>query len=65
VLAFSDGGSESVGESRSRVALYRTGLPKPVLQWKGDLGLSVVRWTWAGLAHFTPVADRLRRRLGR
>jgi hypothetical protein len=31
---FSDGGSESVGESRSRVALDRAGLPPPVLQWK-------------------------------
>jgi hypothetical protein len=30
-----------------------------------DQGLSVVRWTWADLAHFTPVADRLRRRLDR
>jgi hypothetical protein len=27
-----------------------------------DQGLSVVRWTWADLAHFTPVADRLHRR---
>jgi hypothetical protein len=116
-IAFSDGGSESVGESRSRVALDRAGLPKPVLQWKvtdrdgeligyadfgwpqlrtvgefdgqvkygrllrpgqqpgdavfaeklredrlRDQGLSVVRWTWADLGHFTPVADRLRRR---
>jgi hypothetical protein len=119
-IEFSDGGSESVGESRSRVALDRAGLPKPVLQWKvtdrdgeligytdfgwpqlrtvgefdgqvkygrllrpgqqpgdavfaeklredrlRDQGLSVVRWTWADLAHFGPVADRIRRRLGR
>jgi hypothetical protein len=34
VLAFSDGLSESVGESRSRVAIWRAGLPTPVLQWE-------------------------------
>jgi hypothetical protein len=32
-LAFADGGSGSVGESRSRVALARAGLPAPTLQW--------------------------------
>lgn len=32
VLAFADGLSESVGESRSRVALHRLGLPIPDLQ---------------------------------
>jgi hypothetical protein len=28
-----------------------------------DQGLHVVRWTWADLADFTPVATRLRHRL--
>lgn len=32
VAAFADGRSESVGESRSRVAVHRAGLPAPVLQ---------------------------------
>ena len=32
VIAFADGGSESVGESRSRVMLHREGLPRPELQ---------------------------------
>jgi hypothetical protein len=115
VLAFADSRVESVGESRSRVALIRAGLPEPVPQlpvhdgrgvlvgrvdfgWPelrtvgefdgrakyGRLlrpgqdpadavyaeklredrlraqGLAVVRWTWADLDHFAPVADRLR-----
>jgi hypothetical protein len=34
VLAFADGRSESAGESRSRVAMYRCGLPAPVPQWE-------------------------------
>jgi predicted transcriptional regulator of viral defense system len=33
-IAFSDGLSESVGESRSRVAIAAAGLPPPVLQWE-------------------------------
>ncbi len=33
-LGFADGRSESVGESRSRVALQNAGLPAPVLQWE-------------------------------
>ncbi len=33
VLAFADGDSESVGESRSRVLLHRLGLPAPALQF--------------------------------
>ncbi|WP_433558065.1 hypothetical protein ACQPWY_05085 [Pseudonocardia xinjiangensis] len=33
-LAFADARSESVGESRSRVALAGAGLPAPVLQWE-------------------------------
>lgn len=32
VVAFADGRSESVGESRSRVAMHRAGLPAPQLQ---------------------------------
>jgi hypothetical protein len=120
VIAFADGRSANVGESRSRVALQRAGLPAPVLQWAvvdrdarligytdfgwpeqrvvgefdgrikygellrpgedptdvvfaeklredrpRDQDLAVVRWTWADLTNFTPVADRLRRRLDR
>ena len=34
VLAFADGDSESVGESRSRVLLHRLGLPVPTLQFR-------------------------------
>jgi hypothetical protein len=34
VIGFADGGSASVGESRSRVAIRRAGLPVPVLQWE-------------------------------
>jgi hypothetical protein len=33
VVAFADGRAESVGESRSRVAIARAGLPVPVLQF--------------------------------
>ena len=33
-LAFADGRSESVGESRSRVAIAKVGLPAPILQWE-------------------------------
>lgn len=120
VLAFADGRSDSVGESRSRVALARAGLPPPVPQWAvtdegdgvigyvdfgwpqlhtvgefdgrvkygrllrpgrsaqdvlfaeklredrlRDQGLAVVRWTWADLAEFDQVANRLRRRFRR
>jgi hypothetical protein len=34
VVAFADGRSESVGESRSRVAIARLGLPTPLPQWE-------------------------------
>jgi hypothetical protein len=34
VLAFANGLSESVGESRSRLAIAAAGLPPPVLQWE-------------------------------
>ncbi|WP_141566425.1 hypothetical protein [Pseudonocardia sp. N23] len=112
VVAFADGRCESTGESRSRVALRRHGLPAPELQWEvrgggrligrvdfgwpalrtvGEfdgrtkytrdsqddaaavvwaekrredalraVGLRVVRWTWADLVDFEPVAARLR-----
>lgn len=33
-LGFARGGGQSVGESRSRVAMLRAGLPEPVLQWE-------------------------------
>lgn len=33
-VGFADERSESVGESRSRVAIERAGLPTPVLQWE-------------------------------
>jgi hypothetical protein len=33
VVAFADGGAESPGETRSRVAMRRAGLPMPVLQY--------------------------------
>lgn len=119
-IAFADGRSASVGESRSRVALSRAGLPAATLQWRvidragrlvgytdfgwpqwrtvgefdgqvkytrllepgrepgdvvfaeklredrlRDLGLAVVRWTWANLADFTPIAARLRHQMRR
>jgi hypothetical protein len=114
VVAFADGGAHSPGESRSRVALWRAGLPRPVLQhavlgpdrrtlgfadfgWPelgtvgefdgrvkygrlvaaGEVpadvlhaeklredamratGLGVVRWGWADLDRFPPIARRL------
>jgi hypothetical protein len=34
VVAFADGRAESAGESRSRVAIARAGLPPPALQWE-------------------------------
>lgn len=47
VLAFADGRSESVGESRSRVAMRRAGLPTPVLQWEVDgVGRVDFAWPW-------------------
>jgi len=118
LVAFADGRAESPGESRSRLAIARAGLPDPELQhevrsgdrtWRVDfwwdragvvgefdgrvkygrllapgadpgeavfaekvredalraIGLSVVRWTWADLSDFAPVAARLRRALTR
>lgn len=115
VVLFADGGAHSPGESRSRVVLWRYGLPAPLLQFAvrgpGGLlgttdvgwpelavvgefdgrvkygrlagpgrsaadvvhdeklredairstGLGMVRWTWADLDDFAPVAARLRR----
>jgi len=49
VVGFADGRSESVGESRSRVALYRAGLPSPEPQWevhRGGLLLGRVDFGW-------------------
>jgi hypothetical protein len=48
VLAFADARSGSVGESRSRVAIHRAGLPAPVLQWEviGSNG------QWIGMVDF-------------
>lgn len=119
VIAVADGRSESVGESRSRIALRAAGLPDPVLQWRvvardgtsmrtdfawpqqrtvgefdgrvkygrllrsgqdpgqivfdekrredrlRELGLSVVRWTWADLDAFDEIAAGIRARLAR
>jgi hypothetical protein len=112
VIALADGDSDSVGESRSRLAIQQAGLPAPVLQWKvegagrvfetdfgwpelrtvgefdglskygrllkpgddpadvvvaeklredeiRDLDLRVVRWIWAEIDDFGPVAERL------
>ncbi|MGH3906076.1 MAG: type IV toxin-antitoxin system AbiEi family antitoxin [Pseudonocardiaceae bacterium] len=54
VVAFADGRSESVGESRSRVALRRAGLPDPVPQWEvrtaDGLLVGRVDFGWPGLA---------------
>lgn len=55
VAEFADGRAESVGESRSRVALARAGLPAPVPQWavtdsegrligRSDFGGRSIRW---------------------
>lgn len=38
VVAFADGGGKSAGESRSRVAIARAGLPVPLLQWRVATG---------------------------
>lgn len=52
-LGFAAAGSRSVGESRSRVAMARAGLPVPVLQWEvrdraGGL-VGEVDFGWPGL----------------
>lgn len=114
VVAVATAGSASVGETRSRLAMIRAGVPVPQLQWRvpgvardfevdfgwpqlctvgefdgmakygrlllpgqdpadvvvaeklredeiRDTGLRVVRWIWAELDHFDPVAERLGR----
>jgi hypothetical protein len=48
VVAFADGRSESVGESRSRVAIAVAGLPVPVLQWD----VASADGVWLGRADF-------------
>lgn len=48
VLAFADARSGSVGESRSRVAIHRAGLPCPVLQWEVVGGAG----QWIGMVDF-------------
>lgn len=55
-LAFADGRSASVGESRSRVAIHRAGLPPPELQheirdrWGRHVGTVDFWWASAALA---------------
>lgn len=53
VVEFADGRSESVGESRSRVAIARAGLPPPVPQWEvvrfGGCVLGRVDFAWPKL----------------
>ena len=51
VIAFADGRSESVGESRSRVAIAAAGLPPPELQWPVRLadGTAYTDFAWPEL----------------
>lgn len=46
VIEFADGRAESVGETRSRVALWRAGIPTPLLQW--EIGGNRVDFGWVG-----------------
>lgn len=52
-VAFADGDSANPGESRSRVAILRAGLPTPVLQWnvtdRGGRWLGRVDFGWPQL----------------
>ncbi|MFC4949730.1 hypothetical protein [Pseudonocardia sp. GCM10023141] len=48
VFAFADPGSQSVGESRSRIAIARAGLPAPILQWNA-VGGDQVDFYWPQL----------------
>ena len=53
VLAFADPGSGSVGETRSRIAIHRAGLPRPELQWEvrsGSRVLGEADFGWPDLA---------------
>lgn len=48
-IAFADGRSQSVGESRSRVAIHSAGLPKPALQYAVPLcagGTAYADFAW-------------------
>jgi hypothetical protein len=63
-LAFADGRSESVGESRSRVAIAQAGLPVPVLQWevrnaRGRL-VGRVDFGWPGLKTIGELDGRIK-----
>ena len=51
VVSVADGGSAGVGESRSRLAILRAGLPAPVLQWRveGDGRVFEVDFGWPEL----------------
>ena len=51
VVALADGDSDSVGESRSRLAIQRAGLPVPVLQWKVEANGRVyeIDFAWPAL----------------
>lgn len=52
-IRFADGGARSVGESRSRLAMCRAGLPRPVLQYEVRAGdgrfLGYVDFAWPEL----------------
>ena len=61
VAAWADELSESVGESRSRVALWDEKRREDRLR---AAGLVVIRWIWADLSDFAPTAARLRPALG-
>ena len=51
--AFAEPGAQSVGESRSRVAILRAGLPRPILQWEvrdaAGRSLGFTDFGWPGL----------------
>ena len=53
VAAFADARSESVGESRSRVAIARAGLPVPALQFPVRYGGRTARADFAWVAERT------------
>ncbi|MFC4949390.1 hypothetical protein [Pseudonocardia sp. GCM10023141] len=56
-LAFADAGAESVGESRSRVAINKAGLPPPVLQWEVRDQQGVSHWVDFGWPEFRTVGE--------
>jgi predicted transcriptional regulator of viral defense system len=67
-IAFADGRSESVGESRSRVAMTPAGLPAPVLQWevvtRSGPALGRVDFAWPRFRVVVDVARRVPLRRG-